>query len=249
VPTKLPTSYPTKFPTRLPTNRPTPYPTYAAPTNKPTKAPTSPYDQCPCTIPSYLNKFSLITKEDAQVSAHNIYTGIAIGGTLNVFEPQTSKVVDGKAFMKAISPAQNHGVNFNGGLYIGPTPLTSAGVNFASFEEFAKKAQSSESGNYKVIVFTVGGRYNMRNVRPAEWQDEDNGQTLVVFNTSEDVIFESTPDNRKWGPSVIAPFSKVIIADKNDFNDGYVVAKSFVSSKTSQQLHGDPYDGPVKCNC
>jgi hypothetical protein len=135
-------------------------PTHAAPTNKPTKLSTAPYAQCSCSIPSYLNNglFSLITKEDALVSAHNIESGLAIGGTLNVFEPQTSKTVGKKSYMKAIIPSQNHGVIFKDGFEIVPKPLSAAGIDYAALENFATKVQSSELGNYKVVVFTVGGR-------------------------------------------------------------------------------------------
>ena len=150
--------------------------------------------------------------------------------------------------MSAINPSYDHRVNFNGGSQIGSPSLSAAGVDFTTLEKFATKVQSSEVGEFKVVVFTKGGKYNMGAVRPSWWQDYDRGKTLVVFNTVEDVILEFG-DNRKWGPSVIAPFSKVTIDNNNAFNDGYVVAKSFVSTQTYQQLHGDPYKGPVQCSC
>jgi hypothetical protein len=206
--------------------------------------------QCPCTLPAYLTsgKFSLITKGNALVSAHNVYTGLAIGTTMTVFEPNTSKTVGGKSFMQAISPVTDHRVNFNGGIAISSNPLGEAGIDFAVLETFATKVKPSDVNGYKVVVFTQGGTYTMDNVRPSGYQDEDNGLTLVVFNTSENVRL-AFGNNRKWGPSVLAPFSEVTIDDNNAFNDGYIVAKTFKSTQTYQQLHGDPYKGTTTCSC
>jgi hypothetical protein len=57
---------------------------------------------------------------------------------------------------------------------------------------------------------TRGGTYNLHDFVPGG-QREDNGKTLVIFNTSEAVTLIKTYDNRQFGPSVIAPFSKVTI--------------------------------------
>ena len=71
--------------------------------------------------------------------------------------------------------------------------------------------------------------------------------TLAIFNTADPVRLTVGSGGRKFGPSVIAPFSEVTIDDSNAFNDGYVVAKSFKSSQTNQQLHGSPYKGGLTC--
>ncbi|KAI2501577.1 hypothetical protein MHU86_12901 [Fragilaria crotonensis] len=235
----------------VPTSAPTPAPTSAALPTAPT-----PPGVCACTLPDYLKqkKWTLITKGDALHSAHSVYTGLAIGGTLSVYEPTTSKTVSYMSYMQAIFPATSYGINFNGGMQIDPSPLTAAGIDFSVLECVARNAVSSEvtipgsSKTSKVVVFTVGGSYSMDDVRPNNgfYPDEDNGSTLVIFNTSDDVrlIFSN---NRKFGPSVLAPFSKVTIDDNNDFTDGYVVAREFVSTKTAQQLHGDAFQGTTSC--
>jgi hypothetical protein len=154
--------------------------------------------------------------------------------------------------MQAIVPATNHGINFNGGMQISGKPLTDAGIDFSVLECIAKSAKSTEvaipgsSKTYKVVVFTKGGSYSMDDVRDASYVDEDNGLTLVIFNTCDDVrlIFKN---NRKFGPSVLAPFSLVTVDDNNDFVDGFIVARQFMSTKTSQQLHGDAFQGVVSC--
>jgi hypothetical protein len=223
----------------------------------PTPAPiTGGSGTCACKLPDYLKqkKFTLITKGDATHSAHSVYTALAIGGKLTAYEPTTSKTVAQKSYMQAIVPATNYGINFNGGVQISATPLTDAGIDFSVLECVAKNAKSSEvpipgsSKTYKVVVFTKGGSYSMDDVRDTSGQyvDEDNGITLVIFNTSDDVrlVFNN---NRKFGPSVLAPFSLVTVDDNNDFVDGYIVARQFMSTKTAQQLHGDAFQGDVSC--
>jgi hypothetical protein len=163
-----------------------------------------------------------------------------------VHEPNTSKTVGGRSYTQCISPSEGHNVNFNGGVEIGGDALAAAGVDFSVFECLARTAKSYEESGYKVVVFTSGGTYTMDDVRPSEFQDYDRGKTLVIFNTSDDVRL-AFGNNRKFGPSVIAPYSQVTIDDNNAFNDGYIVAKSFVSTQTYQQLHGDPYKGAFKC--
>jgi hypothetical protein len=154
--------------------------------------------------------------------------------------------------MKAIVPATNHRINFNGGMQISSNPLTDAGIDFSVLECVAKNAKSSEvaipgsSKTYKVVVFTKGGSYSMDDVRDASYVDEDNGLNLMIFITSDDVRL-TFKNNRKFGPSVLAPFSLVTVDDNNDFVDGYIVARQFMSTKTSQQLHGDAFQGDVAC--
>ena len=230
------------------------------PAPAPTPAPVTPSSggpsggSCACALPNYLTqkKYTLITKGDATHSAHSVYTALAIGGTLTAYDPSTSKTVAQKSYMQAIAPATNYGINFNGGMQISKTPLTDAGIDFSVLECVAKNAKSSEvaipgsTKTYKVVVFTKGGSYSMDDVRDASYVDEDNGLTLVIFNTCDDVrlIFNN---NRKFGPSVLAPFSLVTVDDNNDFVDGFIVARDFMSTKTSQQLHGDAFQGVVSC--
>ena len=189
--------------------------------------------------------FSLITRYDAQLAAHGTYTGIAVGGTMTVYDPTTWKTVDGKSYMKFISPSTNHRINFNAGLQLTSDPLGAAGIDFSVFECVAKNAKNYEANGYKVQVITGSGTFTMDDIRPREYQDYDQGKTLVIFTTGGTVRLAR--GTRKWGPSVIAPFADVIIDDNNDFNDGYVVAKTFKASSTMQQLHGNAYKGPFQC--
>jgi hypothetical protein len=80
-------------------------------------------------------------------------------------------------------------------------------------------------------------------------QGEDNGNTVVIFNTSQDVFITKTSDGRQFGPSIIAPFAKVSVSGEAGYVDGFVVAKTFETTGGSQgslQLHGDTYSGPLR---
>jgi hypothetical protein len=164
-----------------------------------------------------------------------------------VYDPSASKTVGRMSYMQAISPSSNYNVNFNGGKQFTTNPLGTAGIDFSVLECVARSAKSFEANGYKVVVFTKGGTYTMDDLRPSGFQDYDNGKTLAIFNTYDAVRLAVGAGGRKFGPSVIAPFSDVTIDDNNAFNDGYVVAKSFKSTQTYQQLHGSAYKGGLQC--
>lgn len=78
-------------------------------------------------------------------------------------------------------------------------------------------------------------------------QGENNGQTLVVFTFTEpNICIEKTNSGRQFGPSILAPFAKVIVRDAG-YVDGLVIAREFVTRFTLNQLHGDFYKGPIEC--
>jgi hypothetical protein len=166
---------------------------------------------------------------------------------MTVYDTSLSKTVGGMSYMQSISPTTSYNVNFNGGFKKSNTPLSDAGIDFSVFECIAQNAKDYEGNGYKVKVITGSGTFTQNDVRPPDWQDYDQGKTLVIFTTTGTVRLAVTPYGRKWGPSVIAPFADVIIDNNNDFNDGYVVAKTFKATGTQQQLHGKPYKGPFVC--
>ena len=157
-----------------------------------------------CALPGNAKDFALVTRGDADVGAHNIYRGVAIGGTLTDTTPSESGTVDQtKSYINVCNQCN---FNFNGGVSYGAN--TVADDMFARMSYLATHAEDYESNGFKVVVLNHGGIFNTYNFRPGG-QGEDNGKTLVIFNTSEDVILKRTDDGRQWGPSVIAPFSKV----------------------------------------
>jgi len=117
--------------------------------------------------------------------------------------------------------------------------------------------KSSNINGKKVTVKKTGidgsgknGCYNLYDFRPGG-QGEDNGNTLAVFNTNDDICLTKTNDGRPFGPSILAPFSKVTLVDAG-FLDGVVIAKEFTTVWDGLmggefQLHGDSYNGEIEC--
>ena len=104
------------------------------------------------------------------------------------------------------SIASNANINFHGGYQTGVNLQDK--IDFEQFEWLAQHAKSSNINGKKVVVMTRGGTFDTYDFRPGG-QGEDNGNTLVIFNTSEKVVLTKTHDGRQFGPSVIAPFSQV----------------------------------------
>ena len=117
------------------------------------------------------------------------------------------------------------------------------------FEYLASHAEISNIGGKKVEVVTSGGTYNMYDFNNGG-QGEDNGNTVIIFNTSQDIFITKTPDGRQFGPSIIAPFAKVSVLGDAGYVDGFVMAKQFETiggNQGSLQLHGDTYTGQFQC--
>jgi hypothetical protein len=137
--------------------------------------------------------------------------------------------------------------HFNGGLLLGQK------IPQSSYDQFVYLAKNAVSAtypnNYKVIVLQKGGTYNLYDFVP-DGQGEDNGKTLVIFNTYDDITITQSITGRQFGPSIIAPFSKVIVLGDAGYVDGSVIAKTVITSGPNQsalQFHGDCYTGPITC--
>ena len=159
--------------------------------------------------------------------------------------PGPSQVVDGASVVGSKSGS----TNWNGGVTTGT--LADASIDFNDLIYLAQNADDyyDPSTGFKVVVLEVGGTFNTYDFNPGG-QGEDNGKTLVIFNTSDKVILDKTSDGRQFGPSVIAPFSTVELKGDAGFIDGFVVAKNFAttgSNMSQLQIHGDHYEGPIVC--
>lgn len=198
-----------------------------------------------CKMPAGSSGYSVITKNDAIIHAHLVYTGMAIGGKLMDGTQSENAVVQGKVSYNSKGARGNW--NFNGG-----QEQRVFSFDWVDFEWLAQNVKASSSGGYVVKVFTKGGTYNMDDALK-DGQGEDNGKTLMVFNTVETVTLTKTDSGRQFGPSVLAPFSKVILKGEAGFIDGCVFAKSFGDWSSGAnagqlQMHGDCYKGRLECD-
>jgi hypothetical protein len=199
-----------------------------------------------CALPAETFNFALITKNNAAVGAHAIYLGVAVGGTLSDTTSNESGTVDKtKSYVGSLS--SNARFNFNGG--ISQNAALSSIVDFSHYEWLARNAVSSNAGGKKVIVVDHGGTFNMYDFNSGG-QGSDDGNTLIIFDTDEDITLDKTSDGRQFGPSVIAPFAKVSLKGRAGYIDGIVVAKEFKTTSSNQgqlQLHGKAYTGALEC--
>ena len=178
-------------------------------------------------MPGYFTEYSVITKENYYSGAKNVYTKIAAG--TNVVNPANHHVtVDGRVYYGGFYSGK---FNFNQGIEL-INDLSDIGIDFARFEWLAQNLRDYDKNGYKVFVKTSGsppggGCWNMFHFLDQDAQGEDNGNTLVVFNTSDEICLTKTSSGRQFGPSVLAPFSKVVLRNEAGYIDGNIVAKKF----------------------
>ena len=190
--------------------------------------------------------YSLITKEDTVSAAKNVYKKMYVGGNLS--NPSSSSVtVGGHVYYGSITEPIN--TNFNGGK-TKLSDLPNPPIDFEYYEWLATHIEGGLFDNgYEVIVVTQpkGSCYTMYDFLGTAAQGSNNGKTLIVFTFNDEICLTKTPDGRQFGPSVLAPFSKVTLTNAG-YLDGIVIAKSFTtvmngSNGSEQQLHGMAYDG------
>jgi hypothetical protein len=172
--------------------------------------------------------------------------GICIGGTLFDSTPTESGAIDNTTSLVGALD-DNTAFYFNGGVKVGESlPLQTA----LHFIYLTLNAVNATLDGYKVIVMSNGGAYNSFDFDP-ESTGRDHGKTLVIFNTSDDVTLIPTSTGRPFGPSVIAPFSKVVIRSDIGFVDGFIVGKTIETVGADQSsviFVGNGYTGPLMCN-
>lgn len=248
----------TTAPTLVPTTTPTQNP-IVAPTNAPLSTPTLPLSPSTmtsysCAIPPPTLNYAVVTSGNATISAHTVYRAVHVAGTLIDGTSSSDTVISSNyqnqpswmgKLASPVKPSQGATLEIKGGYTVGGLGV----LDYATYEWLAQHAQSSTSGGYKVVVMTSGGTFNTYNFRNGG-QGSDNGNTLVIFNTPDAVILDKTSDGRQFGPSVLAPFSKVTLKGDAGFVDGFVIAKEFTNdgnNGSALQMHANGYTGPLTC--
>jgi len=213
-----------------------------------------------CKIPDEAREFSVVTLEDALISAHSMYYGIAIGGTLTDGTPSEDSTVDGTpSFINAMSANAPFKSNFNGGKTVGPTSIPNSFQ--PDFEYIAKHAVDSQTDQYMVKVFTKGGVNNAVTLSDfkrngQEGQPNEGKKNLAIFNTHDDIYIDHSDLDRQFGATIIAPFSKVYILGTAQYVDGAIYCKELATIDGSDpnqgadklQLHGYDYEGEIQCD-
>lgn len=87
-----------------------------------------------------------------------------------------------------------------------------------------------------------------QNGQHAIYSDNQEGpRTLVVFTHAASVQLETTQNGKKWGPSVFAPDTDVML--KSEFADGQLIVKNLVAAnnRNADQLHGNCFGADILC--
>ena len=191
-------------------------------------------------------EYSLITKDNTNSAAKNVYKKMFVGGNLQ--NPgQNTVTVGGHVYYGSLTEPIN--TNFNGGK-TKLSDISSPPLDFEYYEWLATRISAgSYSNGYQVIIEAVpkGSCYNIYDFLGPAAQGTNNGKTLIVFTFSDDICLTKTSDGRQFGPSVLAPFSKVTLTNSG-YLDGVLIARSFTtvydgSIGSEQQLHGVAYSG------
>jgi hypothetical protein len=187
----------------------------------------------------------LIVKGEAKISAKLVYSGIIVGGGLFDQTQNEHGVIGSNRPEKSYIKWRSGGRwEFKGGVETGFK--LSDKFTWSDFEWLAMNLKNYNKNGYGIKVFTRGGTYNMYD-QPGATQGYDKGKHMLVFTTSDTIILDKTNDGRQFGPTVLAPFAKVVLKGSAGFIDGCVIAKQFGSDGNGLQMHGDCYKGPLKC--
>lgn len=165
-----------------------------------------------CEFPPGTSEFAVITPGYMKNAAKNIYKKVAVGSFYEDLRPSESKAFDKMFYYGSL--IQPYTINFNGGKQQ-IKDLSDIPIDFAQFQWLAQHIKPGTYGDgYKVFVVTngkaEGGCYSTYDFIPGG-QGENEGKTLVVFNTHDDICLSKTQDGRQFGPTVIAPYSTVTL--------------------------------------
>jgi len=199
----------------------------------------------------------VIVLEDAILEGHSFYTKLAVGGTLVDSTPAASATVGGSSYVGALDPASN--IRWHQGVQVGEGPNQTFPFEWAHFENLAMRLQPGsrlgpgaldsvhvvDHGSNSVTYDT---RAFIGNSMPAETQRGVN--TLVVFSGTGAVTLRGTPDGRQFQPSVLAPFSTVVLDGNIGYVDGFIIARELrsINDASDVQFHGKAYTGPLFCS-
>jgi len=193
---------------------------------------------------------------DAHIAAKLVYSGVLVGGGLYDATPDedtfvNSNVTNGPPRMTWAKWKDEGGKwNFTGGIKTGMKFhdwKKQVGFYWSDFEWLAKHLKTCNHNDCQVKVFYKGGTYDTYDM-PGASAGFDKGKHMMVFNTKEDIVLTKTRDGKRFGPTVLAPFSNVTLKGNAGFIDGPVIARTFFSDGKELEMHGDCYRGELDCS-
>lgn len=202
-----------------------------------------------CNFPSRTKDLSVITRGDADISASEIFSGVAIGGSLkNTMGNKVDIATQKKKTSYFVSLEDDCETYFKGKVKEF-TPYTKW-LDFSRFEWLAQNLFDMDRDGKRVVVLQSGGDIDLSVYNP-DCDSKQSGQNfLLVFNTTEEVNLVGSADSCPYLASVLAPFSHVTLMDEAIYLDGFVVADTFETKgefEASLRIRGNTFKGDMLC--
>eukprot|EP00980_Cylindrotheca_fusiformis_P020143 scaffold7212_cov165-Cylindrotheca_fusiformis.AAC.3 len=204
-----------------------------------------------CRLPRNTNRYSVITRGDAEISASVLYKAVAIGGTMSNFAGNKMVIGYEKAHMSYVYRLIGKCLmDFKGYRQIGA--YLRKVIDFEHFEYLARNAESRKIHWNNIIVMTRGGTFDIRDFCTVCIGDraETGNRLLIIFNTNEKVVLKGSADGLPFLASVVAPFSRVELDGSAGYIDGVVVADTFATvgdNASSLEIRGAFMGGTLYC--
>ena len=156
---------------------------------------------------------------------------------------------------------------FKSGVSTGQAPLYPTYLDFAALEELARTIiagtsppsdgyGSGSTSGYNVVVLTNANLPSVNDwndIRFSDYctyngcQDYQDGRFLIVIRSDRKIRLVPGGNPYKMGAVILAPFSKVQVANNIQHVDGLIVAKELEGGGNGVQFHSEIYDGPLEC--
>mmetsp|Transcript_7530 Transcript_7530/g.18125 ORF Transcript_7530/g.18125 Transcript_7530/m.18125 type:complete len:626 (+) Transcript_7530:1431-3308(+) len=202
-----------------------------------------------CKFPGRTKDLSVITKGDADISASEVYSGVAIGGALKNSVGNTVTIASqNKKWSYFLELENDCDIVFSHNVkeY---QPYTKW-LDFEKFEWLAQNLYDMDRNGKRVVVLQSGGDIDLSVYNP-DCDSKQSGQNfLLVFNTTEAVNLVGSNDSCPYLASVLAPFSHVTLMDEAIYLDGWVVADTFETAgdtESSLRIRGNGFKGDMLC--
>ncbi|KAJ8602371.1 hypothetical protein CTAYLR_004214 [Chrysophaeum taylorii] len=187
-------------------------------------------------------EYSLVVWDDAVIKG-NADKPVAVRGELSTVEDWNRLTVAGTSYVGTLHATKNK-ITFSEGVL-----ETAGGFPFDWIEVEALALAIRPSTNVHIVEQQAGQVFdNFDFLEPSDDRsksNQNNGRTLVVFTGTEDVTI-SPVWGRCFGPSIIAPFARVVAKGWCSV-EGYIVAKSYDANGISQNLYGEGYGQELAC--
>jgi hypothetical protein len=214
-------------------------------------------------FPANIKGFSIIVKENATIGVTKIGKAVAVGGRLGDTTSDDSAVV-------AYEPDSDASYinQMSAGIWNFTTTVCDEGgrglpFDWAQFEKIADEAMpyGKSADGYRIFVVDQGGSFDTSMARKmgtkfslddfaidGKLGKADGAKSMVIFKGRGTVVLVPSKDGFAFGPTVLAPYAKVVLDGNLGFADGLIIAKSLTDYGKNRKfttLRGNAFAGEI----